>query len=67
MMKSIVEELWATDLSFTQICRAPSEWGQVLTAWRELILCVYRCVILDAQYEKVRQGGQVPDAAVQLA
>ena len=38
-----------------------------LVAWRERLLGRYRYILLDAQYQKVRQGGQVLDAVTLLA
>ena len=39
----------------------------MLEAWRSRDLGCYRYLILDAQYEKVRQSGQVLDAATLIA
>ena len=66
-VKRIVEELCGMDVSSTQVSRAAAELDELLTAWRERDLGRYRYVVLDAQYEKVRQGGQVLDAAVLIA
>ena len=66
-VKKIVEELCGMDVSSGQVSRAASELDDLLTAWRTRPLGVYRYVVLDAQYEKVRQGGQVLDAAVLIA
>lgn len=66
-VKKIVEELCGMDVSSTQVSRAAAGLDELLTAWRERPLGAYRYVILDAQYEKVRQGGQVLDAATLIA
>ena len=66
-VKKIVEELCGMDVSSAQVSRAAATLDDLLSAWRERDLGVYRYVILDAQYEKVRQGGQVLDAAVLIA
>jgi len=66
-VKRIVEELCGMDVSSTQVSRAAVELDDLLSAWRERELGQYRYLILDAQYEKVRQGGQVLDAAVLIA
>jgi transposase-like protein len=66
-VKRIVEELCGMDVSSTQVSRAAAELDELLSAWRERDLGRYRYVVLDAQYEKVRQGGQVLDAAVLIA
>jgi transposase-like protein len=66
-VKRIVEELCGMDVSSTQVSRAAAELDELLAAWRCRDLGCYRYVVLDAQYEKVRQGGQVLDAAVLIA
>jgi transposase-like protein len=66
-VKKIVEELCGMDVSSTQVSRAAAQLDELLTAWRERPLGQYRYLVLDAQYEKVRQGGQVLDAAVLIA
>jgi len=66
-VKAIVEELCGLDISSTQVSRAAAELDKVLEQWRTRPLERYRYVLLDAQYEKVRQGGQVLDAAVLIA
>lgn len=66
-VKRIVEELCGMNVSSTQVSRAAAELDELLEAWRTRDLGRYRYVILDAQYEKVRQGGQVLDAAILIA
>ena len=66
-VKKIVEELCGMEVSSTQVSRAAKELDELLEAWRTRELGRYRYLVLDAQYEKVRQGGQVLDAAVLLA
>lgn len=66
-VKKVVEELCGMEVSSTQVSRAAAELDELLTAWRERELGRYRYVVLDARYEKVRQGGQVLDAAVLIA
>lgn len=66
-VKKIVEELCGTDISSTQVSRAAAELDAMLEAWRSRDLGCYRYIVLDARYEKVRQGGQVLDAAVLIA
>ena len=66
-VKRIVEELCGMEVNSTQVSRAAAELDELLEAWRTRQLGRYRYVVLDAQYEKVRQGGQVLDAAVLLA
>jgi transposase-like protein len=66
-VKRIVEELCGLEVSSSQVSRAAAELDDMLEAWRSRDLGCYRYVVLDAQYEKVRQGGQVLDAAVLIA
>ena len=66
-VKKIVEELCGMEVSSTQVSRAAAELDELLEAWRTRDLGRYRYIVLDAQYEKVRQGGQVLDAAVLIA
>ena len=66
-VKKIVEELCGMEVSSTQVSRAAAELDEHLEAWRTRPLGHYRYVVLDARYEKVRQGGQVLDAAVLIA
>lgn len=66
-VKKIVEELCGMEVSSTQVSRAAAELDELLEAWRTRALGAYCYVVLDAQYEKVRQGGQVLDAAVLIA
>ena len=66
-VKKIVEELCGLEVSSTQVSRAAAELDVMLKAWRTRDLGRYPYVVLDAQYEKVRQGGQVLDAAVLIA
>jgi putative transposase len=66
-VKRVVEELCGMDVSSTQVSRAAAELDELLEAWRTRRLGRYRSPVLDAQYEKVRQGGQVLDAAVFIA
>lgn len=66
-VKKIVEELCGLEVSSTQVSRAAAELDAHLEAWRTRPLSRYPYVVLDARYEKVRQGGQVLDAAVLIA
>jgi len=55
------------EVSSTQVSRAAEELDEMLSAWRDRELDSYRYIVVDAQYEKVRQNGQVLDAAVLIA
>jgi len=64
---AITEQLCGTAVSSAQVSRAAAQLDAVLNAWRTRPLgrCPY--LYLDARYEKVRQDGQVRDAAVLVA
>lgn len=66
-VKKIVDELCGMEVSSMQVSRAAAELDEMLEAWRTRDLGQYRYIVVDAQYEKVRQGGQVLDAAVLIA
>jgi putative transposase len=61
---AITEQLCGIEVSSTQVSQAAALLDEQLQAWRERPLgrCPY--LYLDAHYEKVRQSGQVRDAAV---
>jgi putative transposase len=54
-------------LSSTQVSRAAALLDDELRAWRERDLGVFPSLVLDARYERVREGGVVRDAAVLAA
>ena len=64
---AVTEQLCGFEVSSTQVSRAAAELDAVLDAWRTRPLGTYPYVYLDARYEKVRQDGQVRDAAVLIA
>ncbi len=64
---AITEQLCGFEVSSTQVSSAAAELDAVLAAWRTRPLAEYPYVFLDARYEKVRQEGQVRDAAVLIA
>ena len=66
-VSAIIEQLCGTSVSSTQVSQAAAKLDETLEAWRKRSLneVVYLC--LDARYEKVRQDGQVRDAAVLIA
>ena len=57
-VKKIVEELCGMEVSSMQVSRAAAELDEMLEAWRTRDLGRYRYIVLDARYEKIRQGGQ---------
>ena len=64
---AITEQLCGTAISSAQVSRATALLDEELSAWRSRTLGRCPFLFLDARYEKVRQSGQVRDAAVLLA
>jgi putative transposase len=66
-VKAITEQLCGVEISSMQVSRATKQLDETLQEWRERPLGEIRYLFLDARYEKVREAGQVRDAAVLLA
>ena len=66
-VKAITEELCGTEISAMQVSRATAQLDAVLQEWRERPLGEIHYLFLDARYEKVREAGQIRDAAVLVA
>ena len=64
---AITEQLCGVSVSSTQVSQAAALLDEQLEAWRNRPLGRYPYLYLDARYEKVRQDGQVRDAAVLIA
>lgn len=64
---AITEKLCGTAVSSAAVSRAASQLDETLEGWRNRPLGECPYLILDARYEKVRQDGQVRDAAVLIA
>ena len=64
---AILEQLCGTSVSSTQVSKAIALLDETLEAWRQRPLGECPYLILDARYEKVRQDGQVRDAAILMA
>lgn len=64
---AITEQLCGVELSSTQVSRATAHLDPILEQWRTRPLGEMPYLYLDARYEKVRQDGQVRDAAVLIA
>ncbi len=64
---AVVERLCGTTISSTQVSHAAAQLDEALNAWRQRPLGECPYLFLDARYEKVRQDGQIRDAAVLLA
>jgi putative transposase len=63
----VMAEFGLDGLSSTQVSRAAALLDDELRAWRERDLGVFPYLVLDARYERVREGGVVRDAAVLAA
>jgi putative transposase len=66
-VSAIVEQLCGASVSSTLVSKAAAQLDEALEAWRNQLLGEFRYVFLDARYEKVRQNGQVRDAAILIA
>jgi transposase-like protein len=66
-VKAITEELCGVEISAAQVSRATAQLDGVLQEWRERPLGEITYLYVDAVYEKVREAGQVRDAAVLVA
>lgn len=64
---AITEQMCGFEVSSSQVSKATAELDEQLQAWRERLLGRMRYLYLDAHYEKVRQDGQVRNAALLLA
>ena len=66
-VKAITEQLCGIEVSAMQVSRAAGQLDEVLQQWRERPLGEITYLYVDARYEKVRESGQVRDAAVLVA
>ena len=66
-VSAIVEQLCGTSVSSSLVSKAATQLDETLEAWRNRPLDEFRYIFLDARYEKVRQNGQVRDAAILIA
>ncbi|MDF0668881.1 MAG: IS256 family transposase [Nitrospira sp.] len=64
---AILEQLCGSDVSSTQVSRAAKLLDDALHAWRTRPLGEMCYLYLDAHFEKVRDNGQIRDAAVLIA
>ena len=62
--EAVMKEFGIESLSSSQVSRAAKLLDDELEAWRTRPLGEIRYLIVDARYEKVREGGVVRDAAV---
>jgi putative transposase len=66
-VKAIVEQLCGSGVSSSTVSRAAATLDESLQAWRSRPLGEMIYLFLDARYEKIRQDGQIRDAAVLIA
>ena len=66
-VSAIVEELCGHSVSSTQVSQCAAKLDTELSSWRNRPLGACPYMILDARYEKVRQGGQLLDCAILIA
>ena len=62
-VNAILSELCGFEVSSSKVSRAMKELDEQLKTWRERELGHYVYLILDARYEKVRQGGCIQSEA----
>lgn len=66
-VSAILEGMCGFEVSSQDVSRASKLLDEEFIKWRTRPLGQYNYLILDARYEKVRQGGQVIDSAVLIA
>ena len=66
-VSAIVEQLCGVEISSSQVSRAIAMMDEILENWRNRLLGAIPYLYLDARYEKVRQDGQIRDAAILIA
>jgi len=66
-VSSILEEMCGLNVTSQDVSRASKLLDEEFIKWRSRPLGNYPYLILDARYEKVRQGGVVVDSAVLVA
>ncbi len=64
---AITEKMCGFEVSSSQVSRATAKLDEQLQGWRERPLGQIKYLYLDALYEKVRQDGQIRNAAILLA
>ena len=66
-VSQIIEQMCGGKISASQVSKATAALDEKLTAWRKSELGHVVYLYLDARYEKVRDNGQLRDAAVLIA
>jgi len=66
-VSAIVEEMCGSSVSSALVSKAVAALDEKLEGWRNCTIGEVAYLYLDARYEKVRQDGQVRDAAILIA
>ena len=66
-VSAIIEKMCGFEISAMQVSRATKQLDEILQQWRDRPLGETRYMFLDARYEKVRESGQIRDAAALIA
>lgn len=66
-VSAIIEEMCGFEVTSMDVSRAAKLLDEEFEQWRKRPLGQYIYLMLDARYEKVRQGGSVVDSAVLVA
>jgi putative transposase len=66
-VSAIVEQLCGASVSSTQVSQCAAQLDGELQAWRTRPLRAFPYLMVDARYEKVRQGGRLLDCAILIA
>jgi len=66
-VSTIIEKMCGVEISAMQVSRGTKQLDEILQQWRGRPLGEIRYLFLDARYEKVRESGQIRDAAVLIA
>ena len=64
---AVVEQMCGISVSSALVSQATGQLDKALQSWRDSQLGEFVYLYLDARYEKVRQDGQIRDAAVLIA
>jgi len=66
-VSKITEQLCGCEISSSDVSRATALLDKEFEQWRTRPLGLFKYLIVDARYEKVRHGGRVVDSAVLVA
>lgn len=66
-VSKITEEMCGCEISSSEVSRVASQLDEELEKWRNRPLGEIKYLVVDARYEKIREGGSVVDCAVLVA